>query len=152
MYYREWIANNKKPKNDKLNSFEKKIDLCFWIWLCFSSAICIVTLSVLPLLTSEVNIIFVIFGILIALGFIPFYIKQIVLTAKRKNCKPMKSDVPKFSAHLKNVLLMLPNLMMISLLGGLLTLLDDAKIILWIAVICSLSIGIILLSIKALGE
>ena len=80
MDYLDWIIDNKECKNEKFDILEKKIDLCFWGWLCFSSVVAIIILVALPSMEKENHIFFNIICIFITLCFTTYYIKQIVLT------------------------------------------------------------------------
>lgn len=152
MDYLDWIRNNKECKNERFDLLEKKIDICFWGWLCFSSVVSIFLLVALPFVATENHIIFNIIGVLITLCFIAYYIKQIVLTIKRKESKPIKNYSPSIIRCFKKSLIMWSNILMGALLGGLSVISKNTEIIFLVLSTLSFAIGMGISSLKTLGE
>lgn len=152
MDYLDWIINNKECKNEKFDILEKKIDICFWGWLCFSSVVSIIILIALPFMETENHIIFNIICILITLFFIAYYINQIVLTIKRRESKPIKNHSPSIVRCFKKALIMWSNILMGALLGGLSDISKNTEIIFLVLSALSFAIGMGILSIKNLSE
>ena len=152
MDYLDWIINNKECKNEKFDILEKKIDICFWGWLCFSSVVAIIILVALPFMEKENHIFFNIICIFITLCFTTYYIKQIVLTIKRKESKPIKNYSPSIMRCFKKSLIMWSNILMGALLGGLSVISKNTEIIFLVLSALSFAIGMGILSIKNLSE
>ncbi len=152
MDYLDWIIDNKECKNEKFDILEKKIDICFWGWLCFSSIVSIIILIALPFVATENHILFNMVCVLITLCFMVYYIKQIILTIKRKTNKTIKNDPPSIVKSLKDGLTMWSNILMGALLGGLSVISKNTEIIFLVLSVLSFAIGMGILSIKNLSE
>ncbi len=152
MDYLDWIIDNKECKNEKFDILEKKIDICFWGWLCFSSIVSIIILIALPFVATENHILFNMVCVLITLCFMVYYIKQIILTIKRKTNKTIKNDPPSIVKSLKDGLTMWSNILMGALLGGLSVISKNTEIIFLVLSALSFAIGMGILSIKNLSE
>ena len=152
MDYLYWIINNKECKNEKFDILEKKIDICFWGWLCFSSVVSIIILIALSFMETENLIIFNIICIFITLCFTTYYTKQIVLTINRKESKPIKNYSPSIMRCFKKSLIMWSNILMGALLGGLSVISENTEIIFLVLSVLSFVIGMGILSIKNLSE
>ena len=152
MDYLDWIINNKECKNEKFDILEKKIDICFWGWLCFSSVVSIIILVALPFVATENHIIFNMVCVLITSCFMVYYIKQIMLTIKRKRSKTIKNSLPSIVKSLKDSLTMWSNILMGALLGGLSVISKNTETIFLVLSALSFAIGMGILSIKNLSE
>ena len=152
MDYLDWIINNKECKSEKFDFLEKKIDICFWGWLCFSSVVSIIILIVLPFVAAKNHIILNIIYSLITLCFIAYYIKQLILTINRKESKLAKNDSPSIVRCFKKSLIMWSNVLMVSLLAGLSVIFENTKIVFLMLSILSFIIGMGIAFIKTLGE
>ena len=152
MGYFDWIENDKTPNSKEYDFLEKVFDICFWGWLSLSSVAASAILGVLPFLIKDNSIVFDMVLIAITLCFIPYYIKEIVSTAKRKESKAMKYDKPSIINCCKKSIIMWPVILTSILLIGLSFEGGNMNIKLFLLSVLTFSIGMYFSFVKSLGE
>lgn len=152
MGYFDRLENDKTPKSKEYNFLEKVFDICFWGWLSLSSVAASAILGALPFLIKDNSIVFDMVLIAITLCFIPYYVKEIVSTAKRKESKAMKYDKPSIINCCKKSIIMWPVILTSILLIGLSFEGGNMNITLFLLSVLTFSIGMYFSFVKSLGE
>lgn len=152
MGYFEWLENDKSPKSEEYDFLEKVFDICFWGWLSLSSVAASAILGALPFLIKDNSIVFDMVLIAITLCFIPYYIKEIVSTAKRKESKVMKDSKPSVINCFKKSIIMWPVILTSILLIGLSFEGGNMNIMLFLISVLTFSVGMYFSFVKSLGE